>query len=104
MHRIPTNSLTCDPSISGVFALGFDSEFQQYTNGSALGVQCVLFQSASCGCPGRAGGRGRKSWMLKNVTFTLDADPHPRAPSRRALMRAAERFESYVPLHRRGGG
>jgi hypothetical protein len=59
--------------------LGFDSEFQQYTNGSALGV---LFQSASCVCPGRASGRGWKSRILENVTFTLDTDPPTPAPPR----------------------
>ena len=57
--------------------LGFDSEFQQYTNGSALGVH---YRSASCDCPGRVSGRDWKSWILKNVTFTLDTDPPPSAP------------------------
>ena len=58
--------------------LRFDSGLQQYNDGSAV---VVLFQSASCDCPGRASGRGWKSWILKNVTFTLDTDPPTPAPS-----------------------
>ena len=57
--------------------LRFDSGLQQYNNGSGV---VVVFQSVSCACPGRASGRGWNSWILKNVTFTLDTDPPPSAP------------------------
>jgi hypothetical protein len=66
LHRIPNNSLTCKPDSSGVlapFRLGISTI---HRDGSAVGV---LFQSASCDCPGRASGRGRKSWMLDDVTI-----------------------------------
>ena len=77
MHRIATNSLTSIATpLSRECLLGFDSGFQHYTDSSALGV---MFQSASCGCPGRASGRGRKSRMLDYVKFALDAEPPPPA-------------------------
>jgi hypothetical protein len=68
--------------------LGFDSSLQQYTDGSALGV---LLRSASCDCPGRASGRGRKSGILKNVTFALDTEPPPPAPSQQQTHRRTHR-------------
>ena len=76
--------------------LRFDSEFQPYTDGSALGV---VFQSASCVCPGRASGRGRNSWILKNVTFTLDTDPHPRAPTPQAELSSCTATYIVVTSH-----
>ena len=52
-------------------------EFQHYTDGSALGVN---YRSASCVCPGRASGRGRKSRILDYVTIYTGYwghTPHP---------------------------
>ena len=73
LQRIATNSLTCDPSISGVLVFRFDSEFQHYTDGSALGVN---YRSASCVCPVRGSERGRKSRMrmMSNFRFHLKYD------------------------------
>jgi hypothetical protein len=48
-----------------------------YTNGIGVGVG---FQVRTDGEVGRSRERGRKTWILKSVTFTLDTDPPTRAP------------------------
>jgi hypothetical protein len=48
-----------------------------YTNGIGVGVG---FQVRTDGEVGRSRERGRKTRILKSVTFTLDTDPPTRAP------------------------